>query len=351
MLPHNKAQERYRILDKCFRDASHSYTLMDLLNTVNEMLAKTDHPHTISERQLYSDIAFMKSEKGYGAKIETYRVIRTDENGNERAFVAYRYKNRSFSIYDIPLTDEQMRYVQSFICSFDLFVDASIAPWISETTGKLKKWIGNFNARPSFRFDNNSFQGGLRMREVYDYFRILMEAINLRKSVLLLFRSDSKEVFYRYHPFFLKQYLNRWYALGVTTEQPDKVLVIPLDRLYDIKDSTDAYIDYPFDPEEYFEDFIGVYDPGGEPVDVHMHIYDWGKSYFSTNPIHPSQRSKLIVENGEEVLDVHIEIKINQEFLHSIACLTECVKILSPHAVVVNQKAKIRRAMELYDMK
>ena len=38
MSARNKAQIRYRILDRCFRDTTKDYTLSDLLMTVNRLL-------------------------------------------------------------------------------------------------------------------------------------------------------------------------------------------------------------------------------------------------------------------------------------------------------------------------
>jgi len=345
MTVHNKAQLRYRILDKCFRDTNKDYTLNELLQTVNELLKNSEHPHTISERQLYSDIAYMKSDAGFGAEIESYRVGRTDPDGTTRFYAAYRYKDPRYSIERIPLSHQQMRYLQAFISSFDASVNPDIAPWVKKTIAKVRDWIGNFNTKPIFRYDNREYQGGVRMKEVYDFFRLLLEAIDNHKSVLLYVKSFDEEQWYRYHPFYLKQFMNRWHVLGVTTDHPDKVEAIPLDKIYSITLSPDEYINYNFDADEYFEDFIGVTDPGGEPADIHFQLFEWGAYYLWNNPIHASQRAKWIEVDGEKVLDVHISVKINSELTFVLAKFAECIKIISPQAVLDDFRHALQKAI------
>lgn len=346
MSTQNKAQLRYHILDNCFRDTSAEYTLKELLETVNIRLQKTEHPHKVSERQLYSDIAFMKSPEGYGAEIESYRVVRPDRKGDKRVYSAYRYKDPSYSISKIPLTYNQMRYVQLFLSSFDSTVDPDMTPWIKKTINGMKRWLGNFDAKPAFRSDVHGFQGGVRMRECFEYFRQLLEAIDEKKSMWMLVRVGQEDVIMNYHPFFLKQFYNRWYVLGVTTENPDKIQPVPLDRIYGLNNGYDPYINYPFNPDEYFDDFVGVFDPGGECCDVHLRIRGWGKMYFSTNPMHASQRSKFITVNGEEVLDVHMVLKINEELKHSLNAIMDCVDVIAPQELVDYQNETVKQAAE-----
>lgn len=343
----NKAQIRYRILDVCFRDFTREYTLQELLETVNQKLKSSSHPHKISERQLYSDISFMKSDDGYGAIIDSFRVMRTDSNGGKRLYSAYRYRDPNFSIEKIPMTQKQLRYLQLFISSFESTIDPDLLPWVKKTINSLKRWMGDFDAKPMFRYDSRGYQGGLRVRECYDYFQNILDAIDEHKSVWVMFKSGEIEKAYRFHPCFLKQFCNRWYALGVTTDNPDKVLVIPLDRILDMNVCRDPYINYPFDPDTYFEDFIGVFNPDGECVDVHLRFRGWGAKYFSTNPLHPSQRSKMIDVNGEEMLDVHIEVKINKELQRSLNAVIDCVEVLAPQELVELHKESVRKAMKL----
>lgn len=345
----NKAQIRYRILDRCFRDTSRDYTLNDLLNTVNKLLEKSEIPHVVSERQLYADIAFMKSEEGFGVVLESFRVPRTNEHGRTRFYSAYRYKDLKFSIQKLPLNHQQLRYVVNFINSFEASINPAIAPWVKKTVARMKDWVGGYDAKPILRYDNHALQGGVRMKEVYDYFRILLEAIDSRKSVLMHVRSYEEETTLCLHPFYLKQFSHRWAVFGVTTDNPNKIEVIPLDKIYGIEESAVPYISHPFDPEEYFEDFIGLSDPGGDPVDIHFLVYGWAAYYLANNPLHSSQRSKWIEgENGEKVLDAHIVVKINEELKFTMDSFFDNIKVLSPQSFVELYTNSIRQSMRHY---
>lgn len=348
MTARNKAQIRYRILDRCFRDTSKEYTLVDLLNTVNKMLEKSEIPHTVSERQLYSDIAYMKSDAGFGIVLEHYRVPRTDGKGRMRFYSAYRYKDPKFSIEKIPLTHQQLRYVVNFVSSFEASINPDIAPWVKKTVVRVKDWIGGYDARPIFRYDNHEYQGGFRMKEVYDYFRILLESIDTRKAVLVYERSFDVETVHSFHPVYLKQYVNRWVVLGVTNEIPDKIQAIPLDKIYGIEEADVPYIHFRFNPDEYFEDFIGVYDPGGDPVDIHFLAYDWAAYYLANNPVHSSQRFRWVDDNKDKYLDVHLVVKINQELKFTLDRFSDKIKILAPQSFVDQELNSIRNSMKRY---
>jgi len=350
MTVHNKAQLRYKILDKCLRDSNKDYTLKDLLDTVNLMLQRTAHPHRISERQLYSDMAYLRSESGYGAVIETYRVPRVDPDGRTRFYAAYRYKDPKYSIDKIPLTHQQMRYVQTFISSFDASINSDVAPWAKKTVAKMIDWIGNFDAKPIFRYENNEYQGGVRLREVYDYFRIFLEAIDCRKSVCIVYKNFEEVQTCIIHPFYLKQFMHRWHVMGVTSDKPDKVVAIPLEKIQSTSDCNAPFIPYAFNPDEYFDDFIGVNDPGGEPVDIHLHFFGWGAYYLFNNPIHASQRSKWIEVDGQMVLDVHIVVKVNLELRYTLSKFIDCMRVLSPQEIVDQHLALIQSALRLHSL-
>ena len=348
MSARNKAQIRYRILDRCFRDTTKDYTLSDLLMTVNRLLETSDIPHTVSERQLYSDIAYMKSDAGYGIVLETNRVSRTDERGRVRMYSAYRYKDPKYSIERIPLSHQQLRYVVNFISSFEASFNPDVVPWASKTIAKMKDWIGTFDGHPILRYDNYAIQGGVRTKEVYDYFRILMEAIDSKQSVTIYVKSFEEERVYSFHPIYLKQFVNRWSVLGVTTDNPDKIEVIPLDKIYSIETSAVPFIHYDFDPDEYFEDLIGVNDPGGEAVDIHFYAFDWAAYYLANNPIHSSQRSRWIEKDGQKYLDVHLDVKINLELMFTLNRFFNKIKVLSPQSLVDDLNSSIHETIERY---
>ena len=68
-MPTNKnAQLRYQILDRCFSDYHHKYTIDDLIKKVNEALFDLCGTQ-ISIRQIREDIKYMRDRVTYNAPI------------------------------------------------------------------------------------------------------------------------------------------------------------------------------------------------------------------------------------------------------------------------------------------
>lgn len=98
-MPTNKnAQLRYRILDRCFSDFHRTYSIEDLLDTVNESLMDL-YGSQVSIRQIREDIKYMRDRVTYNAPIETYPF------DGRKSY--YRYSDPSFSIFNNELTAEE----------------------------------------------------------------------------------------------------------------------------------------------------------------------------------------------------------------------------------------------------
>lgn len=73
-MPTNKnAQLRYQILDRCFSDLHHKYTIEDLLRLVNEKLFAINGS-SVSLRQIRDDIRYMKDPDALNAPIEAVPI-------------------------------------------------------------------------------------------------------------------------------------------------------------------------------------------------------------------------------------------------------------------------------------
>ena len=83
------ANERYRILDRCFSNFREEYTFDDLLRILDNEIF--DRDECISVRQLRADIRYMR-EGPYHAPIETYPMY----DGTKRRY--YRYTDENYSI-------------------------------------------------------------------------------------------------------------------------------------------------------------------------------------------------------------------------------------------------------------
>lgn len=74
MAQNKNAQIRYKALDKCFSNQYKKFYIDDLIVYCPEVL--TEHyatETTVSRRQIFDDIDFMKSEAGFDAPIESLK--------------------------------------------------------------------------------------------------------------------------------------------------------------------------------------------------------------------------------------------------------------------------------------
>ena len=68
-MPTNKnAQLRYQVLDRCFSDFIHKYSIDDLIDKVNDVLYDLNGTE-VSMRQIREDIKYMRDRVTYNAPI------------------------------------------------------------------------------------------------------------------------------------------------------------------------------------------------------------------------------------------------------------------------------------------
>ena len=89
---------RYKTIDKCLQNSYRQWTLNDLIDACSDALYEYEGRQVnVSKRSVQLDIQLMRSDKlGYNAPIVVY----------DRKY--YRYEDPTFSITNIPLTENDM---------------------------------------------------------------------------------------------------------------------------------------------------------------------------------------------------------------------------------------------------
>jgi len=334
MANQKQVQKRHFILDHCLRDNLHEYTLDDLLNTVNTALAEMGM-RPVSERQLYNDISYLQSEDGYGAELDTYRIVRTDESGRNRSYVAYRYKDPNYSIKNMRLPELQLRFLRAVSNSMLNFSGLPQQEWLASHYNKLQESFDGLAMDKCVMMDVNPYIGGAKAKEwILIFEKVLMAIFDHQALDVIVDTSAHGIIKGCFHPVFLRQYNRRWYAMGVMSQDLKKVMALPIDLMQIISISKEPYYKYPFNPNEYFDDIIGVFDPGTPTMDVHLRFYGWAGKHLEFNPLHGSQRSHWEIVDGERVLDVHLEVKHNIELENLLMGFVGVMDVLGPEELV-----------------
>lgn len=172
MSANKNAQLRYQILDRCFSDFRHRYTIDDLVEEVNERLYDLNGTE-VSLRQIREDIKFMRDSVGYNAPIEAYPL--------EGRKCYYRYADRDFTIFNNELSAEEVKNLSQTINILRRFRGMPSFSWIEEVVSNLEYRFGGKTAQENvISFDQNERLRGL------EHLPALIEAATHHQALRML---------------------------------------------------------------------------------------------------------------------------------------------------------------------
>ncbi len=325
---------RYKVLDRCFRSTYKKYFIEDLIDECNKVLYEMTGTHeNIKLRQIRSDIAFMISPEGWN--IELAELF----EGKKRI---YRYEDTSFSIMNLPLND---KVVEAFRAATDVLSQFDGMPqfdWLRESLLEMNMEVEG-SSTPSISFESNRFLKGI------EHLSGLYQAIK-NKTVLNIQYQDfnvSEPYHIVLHPYYLKQYNNRWFLFGLNEKYNIETWNMAIDRIVGFEALPIFYKENcSIDWEDYFDEIIGVTKPlDGKLENIVLHFYGNTGKYIVSKPLHGSQKDKWIDEN---TLEVRLELIPNFEFERTILSYGDNVKVIAPDSIISTIKEKLQKAICLY---
>ena len=323
---------RYRVLNRCFRNTHREYDIATLLDVVNRELEKHDC-QPISERTLRADIQRLQ-EPPYN--------IELDENLKAGKRKLYRYVDTSFSLPMVTLDDEEKAMLKKTIEMLSQYNDIPQYQWMLTLLSQIEN--GNYleGDRRIVEFQNNSDLTGIK------FFQVLLNAIISKQPLSVLYRPFGKpEREMNLHPYYLKQYNDRWFLVA-RTQGYDDLSVIAIDRIASIKSLNIPFVESDVDIESYFEDSIGVTVFPDHPIEeVRLRITANRYPYIATKPIHWTQ-TELKDESTEEYHDVRLRVRLNNELESMILSFGEDVEVLAPEYLRVRIVERIERLARKY---
>lgn len=325
---------QYQTLDRCFRNSGRMYFFEDLLEECNKALIDFDpNSEGIQKRQLFDDIRFMESDPGWSIPLERIHYGRK---------VYYRYEDLSFSINNQPLSDSEAEQIKSALQIFSRFSGTPQFEWINEMIPMLESKFGLIERKSEIiNFESNIDLKGL------NFLTPLFNAI-INERVLLVKYKDfktSKPYEITFHPYYLKQYNNRWFVFGTNEANQVSIWNLALDRIESLHETDKKFKPSETDWEDYFFDIIGVTRPeGAELQEIVLKFSPEVAPYVITKPIHPSQRQK----NDSTGLEVKIKVIPNFELEKLILSFGEQVKVISPQDFKERISQRLKSASSLY---
>ena len=327
---------RYKILDKCFRNLGKKYFINDLIEECTIVLEEIDSDtNGISRRQIFDDITFMESKEGWNIDLIRHK---------ESKKVYYRYADTNFSINDMPLNEIEIVQLREAIDILSQFKGMPQFEWVNELIPKLNQGISTNDSKDTIiEFDNNQYLKGI------EFIGELHNAIFYKKALKITYKSFTSETSYEvdFHPYYLKQYNNRWFLFGYNPLYDKSDWNLALDRIISIKELKSKYIkNTTIYWNEYFEDIIGVTKPeNGKVENIVLQFNKSTGNYIFSKPVHGSQKAKWINEN---TLEISLNLIVNYEFERLILSYADSVTIIKPKKLISSIKTKLKSAFEKY---
>lgn len=328
---------RYKILDSCFKNPYKVFTIDVLLSTVNEKLMDLldDESQCIKLRQLQDDIAFMKSTEGWGIELADIK------DGKKRI---YRYEDLDFSINNAPLNEVEMDQFQSAIQVLSQFEGMPQFEGIQAIIAKLKTDLKiSTNEKPFVGFDSTQDLKGI------EHFSTLYNSVQNKAALEITYKDFRSEEAYTYifHPYYLKEYNNRWFLFGLHPLSWKHDWNVAIDRIVKVLPSTVPFVENEeIDWQDYFSDMIGVSKAEGAVLEnVVLHFNQLTGRYMENKSIHETQKHKWINEN---TLEVKIKVMVNYELERLILSYGDSVTVIEPQHLINKIKFRVNNTLLNY---
>lgn len=327
---------RYNRLDRCFKNTGKEYSIDDLLEAVNESIIEYDPTSSgVEIRSLRGDIRFMRSEAGFNAPIETLR--------SSSGFYYYRYSNKDFSINNNSLNETEAEQLKNAISILQRFEGSPEFEWVNQLGPLLNDKFGlKDQSQKVMSLESNIDYKG------YEYITPLFNAIINKCVIKVRYAPFNKsEYIVTLHPYYLKQYNNRWFVFGYNEFNQNQYWNLALDRINgEIEKTNKDYRNDTTDWEDFFEDIIGVSkDPSKQIEEIKLLFNKEQAPYIQTKPLHWSQKNNSL-EDGS--LEIRIKVIINYELEMRILSFGEKVKVLTPDSLLTQIKERIQKQLNNY---
>lgn len=319
---------RYQALDRCFANRGKRYFIEDLLEAVNEALHEyTGIGEGIKLRQLRDDIRYMESDQGWAIPLERH---------TEGKRVWYRYSEPGFSINKRPLNEDEASQLKEALLTLNRFKGMPQFAWVDELVARLESGFGlRQGAERIIEFEENPYLKGS------EHITTLFKAILGRQVLEVSYQGfkQAKPTVLRFHPYYLKQYNNRWFVFGLN-EEAGRLMNMALDRIQAIASAKGKYIpNMEVDFTEFFEDVVGVTVPEGEVEQVKIRVGPNLWPYMASKPLHGSQK---VLRKEKDGVIISLAVKINYELQSVLLSYGEEVEVLEPQALrdTLRERAK-----------
>lgn len=342
MATNKHAMIRYQALDACFANRYKRFFIEDLIEACNKALQEfylskedtvNDVEYYVKRRTIFNDIAFMQSEEGWSAPIKRFYE-------SHRCY--YRYEDENFSINKRDFSQAELDTLDEALIMLNRLNGTAGFDWVSEFIANFEDKLGRKkNTTPVIGYEKNPFLTGIENLSVlYNYI------VNKQVLKISYQHFTQGEKVHIMHPYYLKQYNNRWFLFGITEQNKEVLTNLALDRIANIELADTPYIpNTSFDFEEYFDDVVGVSVPrSGEPEKVVLKISEKQYPYIKTKPLHPSQ-----AELDKDNRIIQLDVFLTWELESLILSYGDDIEVIEPISLRERIQKRVKNLLEIYN--
>ena len=320
---------RYQAIDQCLHNRRLGVSINVLVDRCCEALQSAGAAHSVSKRQVYLDLQFMKSLEGFNAPIESVR----EGNGTY-----YKYSDPTFTISQMGILAKEAESIMTALLPLKRFQGTFAQGWVDELYTRMASIKLQKNTEvPVVLFDENKeYTGAQWLHAIYEN---LSKKIKL-KIVYKPFNFPQAEQFV-FLPYLLKEYNKRWFLIGKREDDQEGNFVnLALDRIEQLEGLKATFEREAINWEEDFDNVIGVSIPRGEkPQKVVLKVEKSSVPYILSKPLHASQRKPEFTEDGGAKITIHVVV--NFELKQHILALGANCSVLEPEHLRQSLKKEI----------
>lgn len=321
---------RQQVIDRCLRSPK-LYSVKEMMEKCGVALEAEGYKPVTSKVTILEDLK--RIENSFPEAIIVQRKI-----GRK---IYYEYEDKSFSIYNIPLNDDDMAQLAQTISILSKFEGMPNFDWVDDLIEHFKSSLNIPSTRETIvAFDDNFDLKGR------NWFAKLFSAIASQQALEIKYKPFGKApINYLFHPYLLKQYNNRWFLFGCV-EGYTNLTCLALDRIEEISPATIAYRpNTEIDFQEYFDEIVGVSKRGNEISKVLIKVANSLYPYIETKPLHGTQR---VVSCEDDSTVIQIEVIINRELKQLLLSYGSDVTVMSPESLKEEMQADLMKNLEKY---
>ncbi len=321
---------REMIIDRCLQNRR-GYSTLEIMEKCNDALERRGEMPITATNTIRNDILAIESR--YGVVVEEIKDGRN---------IRRRYKDPNFSIYNSPLTENEIAQLTQSISLLKRFDGMPGFEWVNELNVHIQTVV-NTEVKPIVAFDENHQLKGI------EYFTPLFDYINNKQPITISYFSYNacKSFTSTIHPYFLKEYNQRWF-LFARDDKFKTISTFALDRITSIERASVKYVpNTDIDFSSYFDKIIGVsFTPDLEPEKITIWVNKKQLPYTLSKPLHKSQQLKQENDDGSAIISINVIP--NFELAQLLLSFGERIKVLAPERLKEEIKVRIERNFKNY---